>query len=60
MGWGGKLGVRYFGSLLAIAGCQAIVPAAAAYQANNIVSQSKRAVRAALLVGWGGVRGIAA
>lgn len=60
MGWGGKLGVRYAGAFLAIAGCQANVPAGAAYQANNIVSQSKRAVGSALLVGWGGVGGIVA
>ncbi|KAL8276094.1 hypothetical protein RQP46_011509 [Phenoliferia psychrophenolica] len=60
MGWGGKLGVRYAGSFLAIAGCQANVPAAAAYQANNIVSYSARAVGSALLVGLGGVGGIIA
>ena len=36
------------------------VPAAAAYQANNICSHSKRSVGSALLVGWGAVGGIVA
>ena len=32
----------------------------ASYQANNIVSQSKRAVGSAVFVGWGGIGGIIA
>ncbi|KAL8280478.1 hypothetical protein RQP46_007126 [Phenoliferia psychrophenolica] len=60
MGWGHLIGVRFLGCFLALAGCQANVPAAATYQANNICSHSKRAVGAALLVGWGGVGGIVA
>ncbi|KAL8287131.1 hypothetical protein RQP46_003583 [Phenoliferia psychrophenolica] len=60
MGWGKLLAVRYFGSFLALCGCQANVPTAATYQANNIVSMSKRAVGSALLIGWGGVGGIIA
>lgn len=57
MAWGGKLGVRYFGSFLSIAGCQANVPAVLAYQANNVRSYSKRAVASAVVIGMGGVGG---
>ncbi|KDE08198.1 hypothetical protein MVLG_01677 [Microbotryum lychnidis-dioicae p1A1 Lamole] len=58
MGWGGKIGVRYFGSFLAIAGCQANVPAVLAYSANNVRNHSKRAVSSAIVIGMGGVGGI--
>lgn len=58
MAFGGKIGVRYFGSFLAIAGCQANVPAVLAYQANNILRHSKRAVSSAIVIGMGGVGGI--
>ncbi|KAJ7174164.1 major facilitator superfamily domain-containing protein [Mycena crocata] len=58
MAFGGKIGPRYFGSFLAIAGCQANVPAVLAYQANNILSHSKRAVASALVIGFGGIGGI--
>lgn len=58
MAWGGPLGVRYFGSFLSIAGCQANVPAVLAYQANNVRSYSKRAVASAVVIGMGGVGGI--
>lgn len=58
MAWGGKVGVRYFGCFLAIGGAQANVPSILAYQANNIRSQSKRAVAAAIVIGGGGVGGI--
>lgn len=44
------LGVRYFGSFLAIAGAQSNVPAALTYQANNVRSHSKRAVSSAMYV----------
>ncbi|KAK4046707.1 hypothetical protein OIV83_005910 [Microbotryomycetes sp. JL201] len=58
MGFTKQLGVRYFGSFLAIAGCQANVPAVLAYQANNILRHSKRAVSSAIVIGMGGVGGI--
>lgn len=58
MAFGGKVGVRYFGAFLAIGGAQANIPAILAYQANNIRSQSKRAVAAAIVIGSGGVGGI--
>ncbi|GAA6017222.1 hypothetical protein JCM10207_002575 [Rhodosporidiobolus poonsookiae] len=58
MAYGGKLGVRYFGSFLTIAGAQSNVPATLAYQANNILSHSKRAVSSAIVIGLGGVGGI--
>ncbi|KAM0790156.1 hypothetical protein ACM66B_005475 [Microbotryomycetes sp. NB124-2] len=58
MGFAKQLGVRYFGSFLAIAGCQANVPAVLAYQANNILRHSKRAVASAIVIGLGGVGGI--
>ncbi|KAI5476832.1 hypothetical protein MNV49_007128 [Pseudohyphozyma bogoriensis] len=58
MAYGGKIGPRYFGSFLAIAGCQANVPAVLTYQANNVTSYSKRAVSSALVIGFGGIGGI--
>merc|ERR1711881_586993 len=54
------LAVRYFGSFLTIMGCQANVPAVIAYQNNNILSHSKRAVASALTIGFGGIGGIIA
>ncbi|KAM0754529.1 MFS general substrate transporter [Meredithblackwellia eburnea MCA 4105] len=60
IGWGSKLSIRYFGSFLAISGCQANIPAVVAFQANNICKNSKRAVSAAIVVGGGGVGGIIA
>lgn len=58
MAYAKPLGVRYFGSFLAIAGAQSNVPAALTYQANNVRSHSKRAVSSAICVGCGGVGGI--
>jgi hypothetical protein len=79
MAFGKVIEARYFGSFLAIAGCQgtlrspraflrpcsypnspsaANVPAVLAYQANNILSHSKRAVSSAVVIGFGGVGGI--
>ncbi|CEQ40107.1 SPOSA6832_01691, partial [Sporobolomyces salmonicolor] len=58
MCYGDIIGVRYFGSFLAISGCQSNVPAALTYQANNVRSHSKRAVASAICVGMGGVGGI--
>lgn len=50
--------VRYFGSFLAIAGCQANVPAVLTYGANNVLTHSKRALNSAMIVGFGGIGGI--
>ncbi|GAA5860653.1 hypothetical protein JCM3774_006241 [Rhodotorula dairenensis] len=55
-----QLGVRYFGSFLTIMGCQANVPAVIAYQNNNILSHSRRAVAGARTIGARGVGGIIA
>ncbi|GJN92861.1 hypothetical protein Rhopal_005901-T1 [Rhodotorula paludigena] len=58
MAYAGPLGVRYFGSFLTIAGAQSNVPGVLAYQANNVLGQSKRAVSSAVCIGMGGVGGI--
>ncbi|GAA5999144.1 uncharacterized protein JCM10292_001621 [Rhodotorula paludigena] len=52
------LGVRYFGSFLTVMSAQSNVPAVLAYQANNVLSHSKRAVSSAICIGMGGVGGI--
>ncbi|KFZ04365.1 hypothetical protein V502_10206 [Pseudogymnoascus sp. VKM F-4520 (FW-2644)] len=52
-------GVRYFGVFLTVSGANSNIPAIMAYQANNIVGQTRRAMGSALLVGMGGVGGIA-
>ena len=52
-------GVKYFGVFIAAAGVNANVPAAMAYQANNIRGQWKRAFCSATLTGFGGIGGIA-
>ncbi|EOO02025.1 putative general substrate transporter protein [Phaeoacremonium minimum UCRPA7] len=59
MGFHKNSGVRYFGVFLVTAGANSNVPAAMAYQANNIRGQWKRAFCSATLVGFGGVGGIA-
>ncbi|KAF9451973.1 MFS general substrate transporter [Macrolepiota fuliginosa MF-IS2] len=51
-------GVRYFGLFLTTAGTSGCVPSVLAYQANNIVSHSKRAVWTAVTVAFGGIGGI--
>ncbi|KAJ7227937.1 major facilitator superfamily domain-containing protein [Mycena rebaudengoi] len=58
MSFAGKIGPRYFGAFLAIGGCQSNVPALLAYQANNILTYSKRAVTSAVVIGFGGIGGI--
>jgi hypothetical protein len=58
MAYGGKLGVRYFGSFLTIAGAQSNVPACLTFGANNVRSHSKRAISSAIIVGMGGIGGI--
>jgi hypothetical protein len=50
--------VRYFGVFLITGAANAQLPAAMAYQANNIRGQWKRAFCSATLVGFGGVGGI--
>ncbi|KAK5237362.1 hypothetical protein LTR47_001628 [Exophiala xenobiotica] len=59
MGFVKSSGVRYFGVFLTTAGVNANIPAAMAYQANNIRGQWKRAFASATLVGFGGIGGIA-
>ncbi|KAF2726131.1 MFS general substrate transporter, partial [Polychaeton citri CBS 116435] len=59
MGWVENLGGRYFGVFLTCAGANANIPQCMTYQANNIRGQWKRAFCSALLVGFGGVGGIA-
>ncbi|KAF2017694.1 major facilitator superfamily transporter [Aaosphaeria arxii CBS 175.79] len=59
MGFAKSPAVRYFGVFLTTAGANSNVPAAMAYQANNIRGQWKRAFCSATLVGFGGVGGIA-
>lgn len=59
MGFAKNSGARYFGVFLTTAGANSNVPAAMAYQANNIRGQWKRAFCSATLVGFGGVGGIA-
>jgi len=51
--------IGYFGVFLTTAGVNPNIPAAMAYQANNIRGQWKRAFASATLVGLGGVGGIA-
>jgi hypothetical protein len=50
---------RYFGVFLVTAGANSNIPATMSYQANNIRGQWKRAFCSAMLVGMGGVGGIA-
>ncbi|KAF7377848.1 putative transporter C11D3.18C [Mycena sanguinolenta] len=52
-------GPRYFGLFLVTAGASTAIPAILAYVgANNIVSQSRRAVQTAVVISAGGVGGI--
>jgi MFS family permease len=59
MGFHSKPAVRYFGVFLTTAGANSNVPAVMAYQANNIRGQWKRAFCSSILVGFGGIGGIA-
>lgn len=59
LGWGKSPAVKYFSMFLIAAGANSNVPAVMTYQANNIRGQWKRAFCSALLVGFGGVGGIA-
>jgi hypothetical protein len=58
MGFATNSGARYFGAFLTVAGANANVPAAMAWQANNIRGQWKRAFSSATLVGFDGIGGI--
>ncbi|KAJ8076726.1 hypothetical protein PM082_001149 [Marasmius tenuissimus] len=51
---------RYAGTFLINAGSAGCIPGVLAYGANNVVSQSKRAVQSAVTVAWGGIGGILA
>ncbi|KAF9018282.1 MFS general substrate transporter [Hymenopellis radicata] len=51
-------GVRYFGIFVFSAGASGCMSSIIAYNANNIVGQSKRSVSSALLVSFGGIGGI--
>ena len=55
-----RVGVRYFGIFLGIAGAHGNIPAILAYQSNNIRMQSKRSVGSALQIGFGAIGGIIA
>ncbi|KAJ3519094.1 hypothetical protein NMY22_g13355 [Coprinellus aureogranulatus] len=57
-GYGKLNGVRYFGLFLVNMGASGCVPGVLAYNANNIVSQSKRAVSSAAIIAFGGIGGI--
>lgn len=50
---------RYFGTFLVIAGASGNTPPVLTYQANNIRGQWKRAFSSAIVVGAGGIGGIA-
>jgi len=51
-------GARYFGLFLAYGGASACVPGILSYNANNVVSHTKRSVSTAIIVSFGGVGGI--
>jgi len=59
MGFHSNPNVRYFGVFLTTAGANSNIPATMSYQANIIRGQWKRAFCSAILVGMGGVGGIA-
>ncbi|OOQ83272.1 Major Facilitator Superfamily protein [Penicillium brasilianum] len=59
MGFASSTAVRFVGVFLTPAGTNANIPAAMAYQANNIRGQWARAFASATLVGFGGIGGIA-
>ncbi|KAF8458676.1 major facilitator superfamily domain-containing protein [Terfezia claveryi] len=60
IGYAVNNGARYFGAFLGIAGAAANVPAALAYQSNNIRTNSKRSVGSALQIGFSSIGGITA
>jgi MFS family permease len=52
-------GVRYFGVFLVTAGANGNIPAVLTFKANNVRGQWNRAFSSAMLVGFGGIGGIA-
>jgi len=56
--YGKQHGVRYFGLFLTNGGASACVPAVLAYNANNVVSHTKRSVSTATIIAFGGIGGI--
>ncbi|OJJ07923.1 hypothetical protein ASPVEDRAFT_143268 [Aspergillus versicolor CBS 583.65] len=58
--YGQSSGARYFGIFLGIGALQYCIPGVLTFQANNIVSNSKRAVASATCLIGGGVGGIVA
>ncbi|KAF5341749.1 hypothetical protein D9611_001465 [Ephemerocybe angulata] len=56
--YGGSNGVRYFGIFLTNMGASGCVPGVLAYNANNIISHSKRSVSTAVVIAFGGIGGI--
>jgi hypothetical protein len=59
MGFAQGNATRYAGVFFVTAGANANIPAAMAYQANNVRGQWTRALSSATLVGFGGIGGIA-
>jgi sugar phosphate permease len=59
VGFHSSAAVRYFAIFFVTAGANSNVPAVMSWQANNIRGQWKRAFCSAILVGFGGVGGIA-
>ncbi|KAI0486785.1 major facilitator superfamily domain-containing protein [Xylaria cf. heliscus] len=59
LGWHPDPKIRYLGSFFLVAGANSNVPASLAYQATNIRGQWKRALGSAIMVGFGGIGGIA-
>jgi len=55
-----KPGVRYFGLFLVTGGSAGCIPGILAYAANNVTSQTKRAVSNAIIIAFGGIGGIIA
>jgi len=51
-------GARYFGLFLANGGASACVPGVLSYNANNVVSHTKRSVSTAVIISFGGIGGI--
>lgn len=51
-------GARYFGLFLVNAGCLGCIPGLLAYSANNVTSQSQRAVSTAVIMTFSGIGGI--
>ncbi|KAF9888313.1 hypothetical protein FE257_008745 [Aspergillus nanangensis] len=60
MAYGGANGAKYFGIFLGVGALQYCIPGVLAYQANNIVSHSKRGVASATCLIGGGLGGIIA